>query len=272
MAKTVLIASGKGGVGKTTLTAGLGIALSGFGAKVVIIDADIGLRGQDALLGLENQVVYDLVDVIRGDAALEQALLSVPSSPGLQLLPASQFSRAKAVDAKSLRNLIRVLRSTVDFILIDCPAGIERGFRNVVNTGICESILMTTPDDISIRDAERAASILREKTNNPPFLVVNRLDADLIYRQEMYSAAVVAETLDCPLLGEIPDDPLVYRALLRHISLMQVDCPARQAVIRIASRMMDRSVPFPAIGSVRESFLSRLRRLRIREVTSLHDF
>ena len=268
---TFLIASGKGGVGKSTLAAGLGAALASLGSSTVILDADIGLRGQDALLGLENQVVYDLLDVISGDCELEQALLPVPRVSGLWLLPAAQFARARALDAKSLRRVIRSLRTEHDFVLIDCPAGIERGFRNVANTGICEPILVTSPDDISMRDAERACSILQEKTEGRPRLIVNRLNADLVHTGEMYSAETVAQTLDCPLLAEIPEDPLVYRALLRHTSFMQLDCPARQAVIRAARRLRGEDVPFPHLGAVRSSLWQRLRQLRVREVPSLHD-
>ena len=271
MAEVYLIASGKGGVGKSTLAAALGCALAEKGARVTVIDADIGLRAQDALLTLENQVVYDILDVVSGDCPLSQALLHYTGLPGLSLLPAAQFARAKALDGKHLRSIIRSLQETNDYILIDCPAGIERGFRNVVNVRLCRAILVTTPDDIAIRDAERAASVLSEKGLDRPWLIVNRLQEDLIRHGDMYSAQVVASTLDLPLLGEIPDDPAVYRALLRHLPLIRVDCEARGAVTRIASRLRGESVPFRKYGSGKLPFLRRLRWRELQEVSRADD-
>ena len=137
--KTLCIASGKGGVGKSSLTANLAAALCAVGLKVVIIDADIGLRSQDAMLGLENHVVYDLVDVSGKECTLEQALLDHPSIAGLRLLPAAQFSRVRALEPDRLRKIIHELKANADFILVDSPAGVERGFRNILNAGAAEN-------------------------------------------------------------------------------------------------------------------------------------
>ena len=156
----IAIASGKGGVGKSAITANLGAALSMLGRKVVLIDADIGLRSLDALLSLENNVVYDIIDLTSGDCELNNALLASEAYPNLYLLPAAQFRRAKALDPKQLRKILSLLRIFYDYILIDCPAGIERGLRNVLNAGVDDTILVTTPDDISLRSAERARTRL----------------------------------------------------------------------------------------------------------------
>ena len=269
MSLSVLVASGKGGVGKSVFTANLGAALAGMDASVVVIDADIGLRSQDALLGLENYVIYDLIDVASKDCTLEQALLDCPSVPGLKLLPAAQFSRVKALDSGRLRKILKSLKEKYDFILIDAPAGIEKGLRILMNAGTDESILLVTPDDICIRDAERTAQVFAGKDLPRPSLVVNRLDNELVARSEMLSARVVADTLDLPLLGEIPEDPAVYRSVLRHNLFIRYSCPARDAVTRIASRLLGEQVPFPEIGKARIPFFRRLFRHPVKEVTPL---
>ena len=263
------IASGKGGVGKSTLTAALGVCLAQAGKRVVLVDADIGLRSQDALLGLENQVVYDLIDLVKGDCLLEQALLSAEAAPGLKLLPASQFARAKALEPKSFRKVLGALRASSDVVLIDCPAGIERGLRNVLGAGVEEVLLVVTPDDVALRSAERACQVIAGKNLPRPRLLVNRLQAELIQCGEMMSAATAAQVLDLPLLGEIPEDQAVYRAQLRHDQFLRYDCEARRALLRIASRLQGVDTPFPAYGSRKPSWLQRLFRSEPREVIPL---
>ncbi len=269
MSQSILIASGKGGVGKSVLTASIGTALASRGLSVVIIDADIGLRSQDALLGLENSVVYDLIDVVTKGCALEDALLDCPSFPGLKLLPASQFARVRSLDCGRFRKILKSLKETSDFILIDSPAGIEKGLRNLMNAGPDLSLLIATPDDICIRDAERTAGIFVSKGLSRPQLIINRLDGELIAGGEMLSARVIAESLDLPLLGEVPEDPAVYRSILRHGFLINYDCPSRSAVLRIVCRLTGESVPFPEIGQRRIPLLRRLFRPTVKEVTPL---
>ena len=271
MSRSVLIASGKGGVGKSTLTAALGRALAKSGSSVVIVDTDLGLRSQDALLGLEIQVVYDLIDAAGDDCLLDQALLSVPDQPSLHLLPAAQFARAKNLDPRQLRRVLTALKAAHDFVLIDCPAGIEHGLRNVLNAGTDESILVVTPDDIAIRDAERVAGILEAKKLPRPRLVVNRLQPELIARKEMYSAQVIANLLDLRLLGEMPEDPAILRILLRHGSLLDYDCEARSAVLRIAARLKGELVPFPTYGSRPLPWYRRLFSRGLKEMIPLDD-
>ncbi len=185
MSVSFCIASGKGGVGKSTLAANLGAALARSGKSVVIVDADIGLRAQDALLSMENHVVYDLMDVALKECPLEQAVLPHPSITGLSLLPASQFARVRSLEPKRLKKILDLLRMDHDFVILDCPAGVERGLRNVLNAGVDETILLATPDDISIRDAERVVHILDSKQLPRPRLIVNRLDSHLIRKGEM---------------------------------------------------------------------------------------
>ena len=256
-AKAWLIASGKGGVGKSMATAGLAVALSRQGKKVVVVDADIGLRDQDAILGLENRIVYDILDVINKGCTLDQALVKHSLYERLSLLPASQFARVKNMDPKGFRKVISQLKSRCDFILIDCPAGVERGLRGVVDAAD-EVILVSTPDDVCIRDVEKTAGVLAQKEAPRPRLIVNRLIPELIEAGEMYSAQVVAETLDLGLLGEIPQDEMIYRALLKHMSPMEVECEGRRAMERIALRMMGQEVLLPSYGKAEKGLLSRL--------------
>ncbi len=266
MSTSICIASGKGGVGKSTFTANLGAVLAHRGSSVVIIDMDIGLRSQDALLSLENRVVYDVVDVASNDCGLEQAVLSHPDIPNLSLLPAAQFARVKALDPARLKKILEELKTTHDYILLDCPAGIERGFRNVLNAGVDQTILIVTPDDICIRDAERAAQILEKKQLERPRIIVNRLNYRLIRRGEMYPAHTVAETLDLELLGEIPEDSVVSRSILNHSLFVDYDCEARSAVLRIASRISGADVPLPGYGARGVSVWYRLFPTRMKEV------
>lgn len=262
MSTAWIIASGKGGVGKSTITASLGVAIAREGRRVCIVDADIGLRDQDALLGLENRIVFDLLDVANETCRLEQALVTPEGSTRLSLLPASQFARAKELEPKAFRKVLKKLKAEFDTILIDCPAGIERSLRGLMNSEIDECVLICTPDDICIRNAERTGGVMMKKGLPRPQVIVNRLMPDLIRSREMYSAATVAATLDLNLLGEIPEDPNVYRATLQHMSPMDVDCEARSALTRIAWRMLgaDADAPLPRYGTQKLPWYKRLFR------------
>ena len=266
MAESVIVASGKGGVGKSTFAAGLGAVLAHRGRRVVVVDLDIGLRSQDALLGLSDRVVYDLMDAQSGDCTLDQAVIPCASPASLCLLPAAQFARAKALHPSKLREIINQLKESFDYVLLDCPAGIERGLRNALNAGADRAVLVTTPDDVSLRDAERAFQVMEAKGLPRPFLVVNRLDDRLIRRGEMISAAAAAQLLDLPLLGEIPDDPAVGRSLLRRRLFTDFVCEARSAMLRVASRFEGAAVPFPDYGRRRVPLFSRALSARMREV------
>ena len=271
MSRCIAVASGKGGVGKSVITANLAASLAQGGRRVLILDADIGLRSQDAILSLENRVVYDLVDLLNGDCLPEQAILSDERIPSLHLLPAAQFERAKAIDPKKLGNLLLSLRRHFEYILIDCPAGIERGLRNVLNAGPDETILVVTPDDVSIRSAERAGQLMEQKKCARPMLIINRLDSRLVRSGEMMSAQTVSQVLDLPLLGVVPEDPAVYRILLKHDLFINYDCDARDAVLRIAARIQGRNVPVPASAEKRGRLRRRLLARSLKEVVPIDD-
>ena len=254
MAEMFLFISGKGGVGKSTVSANLAVLLAETGKRVILIDADLGLRSQDLFLNLENSIVYDIMDVVMGNCLLSQALVSAPELPNLLLLPAAQFARSQSLDSRKLKKILSLLSTENDFILIDCPAGLEKGVRNVLKAvGKAQTILMVTPDDLSIRDAERVCALLEEKKLPRPLLLINRLQNDLIRTREMYSARTISELMDLQLLGEIPEDPAVYLAQLRHKLAVDFDCEARKALIRISKRMLGQDVPFAEYGKKRIS-------------------
>ncbi len=268
MSTAWFIASGKGGVGKSTITACLGQAMAAAGQRVCIVDGDVGLRDQDALLGLENRIVFDLLDVADGHCRLEQALISPEDESRLSLLPASQFARAKELKPAAFRKILIRLKSLFDVVLIDCPAGIERSLRGLMNDAIDETVIICTPDDVCIRNAERTGGVIEKKGLPRPQVIVNRLDDALIRGGEMYSAATVASVLDMGLLGEVLDDPFIYRAALLHTSPMQIDCEARRALNRIAARMLGSSAdaPLPGYGTEKLSWFRRLFQPTLKEV------
>ncbi len=249
MSKVWLIASGKGGAGKSTMAACLGIALARRGRKVCIVDADVGLRDQDAILGLSDRVVYDILDVMGKRCTLKQALLPCAGCDTLRLLPAAQFARSKELDCKGFVRIITELRLQCDEVLIDCPAGIEKGLRAALRCRADETVLVCTPDDVCMRNAERTASLLADKQQPRPWLIVNRLSPALIREGEMYTAKTVAETLDLQLLGEMPEDQVIYRALITHQNVMDLKCEAAEAANRIAGRMIGEEVPLPCYGT-----------------------
>ena len=257
MGKLILIASGKGGVGKSTLAASLGVALSRMDKTVCVVDGDIGLRSQDALLGLENSVVYDLLDVTRKACALSQALVTPYSLQNLRLLPAAQFARSKDVRPKPLAHILRQLKEENDFVLLDAPAGLERGLRSLLLPEVDETLLICTPDDMCLRDTARAAALLERRELPRPSLVVNRLMPELISAGEMMSAKAAADVVELALLGEIPEDATVYRALVNHRLLMDVRCEASEAIGRIARRLAGETVELPGYGGKRVGWLRR---------------
>ena len=271
MSKCIAVASGKGGVGKSVITANLAAALALNGSRVVVVDADIGLRSQDALLSLENRVVYDLVDLAKGECTLDQALLACESVPSLHLLPAAQFDRVKALRPDRFSDILHTLRTRYDYVFVDCPAGLERGLRNVLNAGVDETVLVVTPDDIALRSAERTAQVMDAKKAARPLLIVNRLDPVLVRSGEMMSAQTLAQVLDLQLLGVIPEDPVVYRSLLTHRLLVSCDCEARNAIVRIAGRLQGRTVRIPAFGVSRSRLFRHLFFRTVKEVPPIDN-
>lgn len=257
MGQSWMIASGKGGVGKSTITACLAIGLAMTGERVVIIDTDIGLRNMDAVLGLENNVVYDICDVVDKECKLFDALLKHPDYPNLSLLSAAQFRRVKAIDNTDVSKIVKKLKMHFSYVIIDCPAGLGRGLQNSFFAAD-ETILIVTPDDMAIRDVEQTANLLMKKHQPRPHLIVNRLDPKLIKAGEMYSADVVAAILDLSLIGAIPNDPALYRALLTHRAPMEPGTISFKAIQRTVNRMLGNMTPIPPMGVAKKSLLHKL--------------
>ena len=184
MGEVIVITSGKGGVGKTTTTANLGAALALRGKKVALVDTDIGLRNLDVVMGLENRIVYDIVDVVEGNCKLRQALIKDKRFADLFLLPAAQTRDKSAVDEKQMQSLVNQLKEEFDFILIDCPAGIEQGFKNAI-AGADRAIVITNAEISSIRDADRIIGLLEASEIKNPELIINRLRPEMVKKGEM---------------------------------------------------------------------------------------
>ena len=219
MGEVIVITSGKGGVGKTTTTANIGIGLSSAGKKVLVIDTDLGLRNLDVVLGLENRIVYNLVDVIESKCRLKQAVIKDTRFENLYLLPSAQTKDKTSVSPEQMKKLIDELKDDYDFILLDCPAGIEQGFKNAI-AGAQRSIVVTTPEVSSIRDADRIIGLLEASGIRKNELLINRLRVDMVRRGDMMSVEDVTEILAIDLLGVIPDDESVVVAVsYTHLTL-----------------------------------------------------
>jgi septum site-determining protein MinD len=244
MARIITITSGKGGVGKTTTTANLGTALAMHGARVAVIDADIGLRNLDVVMGLENRIVYDLVDVVEGRARLRQALIKDKRLTDLYLLPAAQTRDKDCVSADDMVALVNQLRDIVDFVLVDSPAGIENGFRNAM-AGADEVLIVTTPEVSAVRDADRVVGLVEAAEKGPPRLIINRIKPRLIERGEMLSMDQVVEILAIRPIGVIPEDEAILSSTNRGEAVVYTaNTQAGQAFQNIARRLNGEDVPF----------------------------
>ncbi|MGE0549937.1 MAG: septum site-determining protein MinD [Kofleriaceae bacterium] len=248
MGRAIVITSGKGGVGKTTTTANLGTALAQLGNSVVVVDADIGLRNLDVVMGLESRIVYHLVDAIRGKCAVSKALIKDRRLENLWLLPASQTDDKDAVTPEDMTRLVTELKAMHDFVLIDCPAGIEQGFRNAI-AGADEAIVVATPEVASIRDADRVVGLLAAG-GIPARLIVNRISPHLVKRGDMLSQADVIEILALELLGTIPlDDQIVATTNKGMPAVLEGKSLAARELIRIARKLANLDVDRePSIG------------------------
>lgn len=243
-AQVITITSGKGGVGKTTATANIAAALAASGAKVVCIDADIGLRNLDVVLGLENRIVYDLVDVVEGRCRLRQAMIRDKRLPELYLIPAAQTRDKSAVSPSDMVRLCDELRTEFDWIFIDSPAGIERGFRNAIAPADI-SVVITNPEISAVRDADRIIGLIEAEEKGPARLIINRIKTDMVKKGDMLSAEDVLELLAVELLGLIPEDEGVIISTNRGVPVV-LDGKSRagQAFRNIASRLNGKQVPF----------------------------
>ncbi len=243
-AQVITVSSGKGGVGKTTAVANIAVALAATGAKVVCVDGDIGLRNLDVVMGLENRIVYDLVDVIEGRCKLRQAMIRDKHLPDLFLIPAAQTRDKNAVSPSDMVRLCNELRPDVDFVLIDSPAGIERGFRNAI-AAADRVLVITNPEVSAVRDADRVIGILEAEEKRSPGLIINRLNPTLVRQHEMLSADDVLDLLGIRLIGIVPEDETVIVGSNRGTPVAQ-DGKSRagQAFRNIARRIKGEEVPF----------------------------
>ncbi len=243
MGEVYVITSGKGGVGKTTVTANLGVGLALRGAKVVAVDADIGLRNLDVVLGLENRIVFHLVDVVEGNCRLEQALVRDKRVENLFLLPAAQTRTKEAVSADQMIDICAKLKERFDYVLIDSPAGIEAGFRNAA-VGADKAIVVTTPEVSAVRDADRIIGLLESMGKGMPHLIVNRIKPEMVEKGDMLSVNDVLDILAIPLLGIVPEDEEVIVATNRgEPIILKEDSLASQAFRNIVSRLEGEDVP-----------------------------
>ena len=242
MSEVIVITSGKGGVGKTTTTANIGAGLAVLGKKVLVIDTDLGLRNLDVVMGLENRIIYNLVDVIEGSCRLKQALIRDSRFASLYLLPSAQTKDKSAVSPEQMRKLVDEIREDYDYILIDCPAGIEQGFKNAI-AGADRAIVVTTPEVSAVRDADRIIGLLEANEIGKTELVVNRLRADMVKRGDMMSSDDVVEILAVDLLGVVPDDENIVVSTNQGEPLVGNKSLAGQAYENICHRIMGEDVP-----------------------------
>ena len=243
MAEVIVVTSGKGGVGKTTTTANLGTGLSKLDKKVVLVDTDIGLRNLDVVLGLENRIVYNLVDVVDGNCKISQALIKDKKTDGLYLLPAAQTRDKDAVTPDQMRELVEELRKDFDYIILDCPAGIEQGFKNAI-AAADRALVVTTPEVSAVRDADRIIGLLEANEIKNIRLIVNRLNVDMVKHGNMMTAEDVVEVLSIDLIGVIPYDEKIVVSTNTGTPLAGEDTLVGQSYMKICKRIMGEDVPF----------------------------
>ena len=243
MNEVIVVTSGKGGVGKTTTTANVGTCLAKLGKKVVLVDTDIGLRNLDVVMGLENRVVYNLVDVVEGKCRMKQALIKDRTYPNMFLMPTAQTRDKADVSPEQMCKLVEQLKEEFDYILLDCPAGIEQGFRNAI-AGADRALVVTTPEVSAIRDADRIIGLLEAAEIQQIDLIINRLRMDMIRRGDMMSVEDVVDILGTNLIGAVPDDEHVVISTNQGTSLIEKDSLAAQAFMNIAKRIQMEEVPF----------------------------
>ena len=260
MGEVLVITSGKGGVGKTTTTANIGTGLALQGKKVVLVDTDIGLRNLDVVMGLENRIVYDLVDVVEGNCRVKQALIKDKRYEGLYLLPAAQTRDKSAVSPKQMIQLCNELREEYDFILVDCPAGIEQGFKNAI-AGADKAIVVTTPEVSAVRDADRIIGLLEANELRNPKLLVNRVRGDMVRRGDMMSIDDIIDILAIDLIGVIPDDEKIIISTNRgEPAVTDNKSLAGEAYRNVTRRVIGENVPILTLEND-EGFMIKLKKL-----------
>lgn len=260
MGKVWMFASGKGGVGKSSITAGLAVVFADRGMRTLIVDADVGLRNLDLMLGLQDKVLYELYDCLEKRCSLEDAMVAHPNYPSLYLLAGGQTSRPSDFGRSQMSKVFATLKKYFDIILVDCPAGLGRGLRNILSVAD-ECVLVATPDDVCLRDTEKTAKYVFEQTSLHSHLILNRTLPSVVKRGGMLSAQTIAQSLDLTLLGTVMSDDRVYIAMLEGKCMAEANSKqVLDSLDAIASRMQGLEVPF---SFERESALKRwLRRLK----------
>ncbi|WP_077614597.1 septum site-determining protein MinD [Caenibacillus caldisaponilyticus] len=261
MGEAIVITSGKGGVGKTTTTANIGTALALQGKKVCLVDTDIGLRNLDVVMGLENRIIYDLVDAVEGRCKLSQTLIKDKRFDDLRLLPASQSKDKSAVRPEQMAKIVEELKRDFDYVLIDCPAGIEQGFRNAIS-GADQAIVVTTPETSAVRDADRIIGLIeKEEHIAPPKLIINRVRSHMIKSGGMIDIDDIMDVLSIDLLGIVVDDEEVIAASNKGEPIaLQPSSRAAMAYRNIARRILGESVPLMSLDE-NKGFFKKVKQL-----------
>lgn len=259
MSEIIVITSGKGGVGKTTTSANVGTGLAILGKKVVLIDTDIGLRNLDVVMGLENRIVYNLVDVVEGNCRMKQALIKDKRYPNLFLLPSAQTRDKTSVNPGQMVKLVDDLREEFDYVLLDCPAGIEQGFQNAI-AGADRALVVTTPEVSAIRDADRIIGLLEASGMKTIDLVVNRIRMDMVRRGDMMSLDDVMDILAIDIIGAVPDDEDIVISTNQGEPLVGIGTPGGQAYMDICKRITGETVPLLNVAA-RGGFFFKLSNL-----------
>ncbi|ROR03519.1 septum site-determining protein MinD [Desulfosoma caldarium] len=258
-AQTLVVTSGKGGVGKTTTVANLGTALAKKGYKVVLIDADIGLRNLDVVMGLENRIVYNLVDIVEGKCRIEQAMIRDRKLKTLHIIPAAQTRDKDAVSPEQMKALCEQLAAENDYVIIDSPAGIERGFKNAM-AGAQKALVVTTPEVSAIRDADRVIGLLEAHLLKDIHLIINRLNVKMVKKGDMMSTADIVSLLSIPLIGVVPESSEVVVSTNRGVPLVhERGSRVGQAFEKIAARLNGENIPLD--DEEENGFLSRFKRI-----------
>ncbi|MCD7032927.1 septum site-determining protein MinD [Metabacillus sp. GX 13764] len=260
MGESIVVTSGKGGVGKTTTSANLGTALAIMGKRVCLVDTDIGLRNLDVVMGLENRIIYDLVDVVEGRCKIHQALVKDKRFDDLLfLLPAAQTSDKTAVSPEQMKKLIDELKQDYDYIIIDCPAGIEQGYKNAV-AGADRAIVVTTPEISAVRDADRIIGLLEKEEIEPPKLVINRIRNHLVQNGDMLDVDEIVAHLSIDLIGIVADDDQVIKASNSGEPIaMDPNNKAAIAYRNIARRILGEAVPLQSLEETNKGFFAKLK-------------
>jgi septum site-determining protein MinD len=259
MGKIIIIASGKGGTGKTTTTANLGAALAMRGNLVALVDMDMGLRNLDVTLGLENSIVYDISDVVEDVCSLDEALIKDLRYENLYFIPAPQTRDASGLKDEAVKNIWEQLQSRFDYCIVDAPAGVDGGF---LYAAMCadSAIIITMPELTALRDADRTISVLEEHDITDIKVVINRVRADMINRGIMMNMDDCIDILQIPVLGIIPDDEeLMIASLKGYLAISDESSKAGKAFLNIAARLCGEEVPIMELEE-KEGFFKKLKK------------